>query len=490
MTIEEGKQNMTVGQMGSIKLSELAAIVENTLGARFNKTSFWVLAEVSNHQFRQLRNYHSFDLVEKKINEDGLVARFSAKAWGSGAARIKEFERKTGQQFTSNIEVLAKVNVVFHRQYGLSLDVIDLDPAYTIGKLYESRQLTLLKLVNENSFIEKTADGYWTHNKSVPFALVVQRLAIISSLNSAGMEDFLHTIEKNPEGYQFEIDKYLVAVQGIGNADQIVQQLIQIFNSGKTYDAVLILRGGGAQTDFLLFDHYMIARAVAKFPIPIITGIGHQKNETIVDLMAHTATKTPTQAAEFILHHNRNFEQRIKNFEKVIAIYGKSMLPTHRQCLNEIQNRIVYRTRSVLSLNEKSLHQLQSMIDIEGTNALLRQSLQIRQIRKELLASVNARINGSRSDLIRQRDKLLTWPDILIRNAGQSLKYLNKSIELMSPERILEKGYALIKVNGQIRSSLRDLNIGQIVDIVTSQDTFEATINRKINHKNGRELNL
>src|SRR5690606_32785676 len=152
----------------------------------------------------------------------------------------------------------------FHRQYGLSLDVIDLDPAYTIGKLYESRQLTLLKLVNENSFIEKTADGYWTHNKSVPFALVVQRLAIISSLNSAGMEDFLHTIEKNPEGYQFEIDKYLVAVQGIGNADQIVQQLIQIFNSGKTYDAVLILRGGGAQTDFLLFDHYMIARAVAK----------------------------------------------------------------------------------------------------------------------------------------------------------------------------------------------------------------------------------
>lgn len=473
-----------------IRLSDLAAIVGQVLDMRFRQTSYWVLAEVSGHQYKTQKNYHSFELIEKKEDSDGLLAKFSAKAWGAGAAQIQAFEQKTGQRFTSNIQVLAKVKVVYHQQYGLALDLVDLDAAYTVGKLYEARHLTLLRLVAENDFIEKTAEGYWTKNKARPLPAVLQRLAIISSLTSAGMEDFIHTLEKNPEGYSFKIDKYLTVVQGVDNADQVVDQLVQIFNSRKAYDAVLLLRGGGAQTDFILFDHYQLARAIAKFPMPIITGIGHQKNETLADLMAHTATKTPTQAAEFILHHNRLFERRLLELRQSIVLQSQTFTSVAGRRLTQLNGRILNRTRDFLQWQERLLFQTRSRFNQAATSTTHHQDQLLQQLQLTVSNAAKTILSTETHLVLRQQEKIRTWSRVVLKNAQADLNHLQTSITLMSPAKILQKGFALLKVDGKIITDPGLLKIGQSIEIMTSQMSLEALIKQKKDNKDGAEFNL
>lgn len=473
-----------------IKLSELAAIVGQVLDARFGAAGYWVLAEVSGHQYKQQKNYHSFELVEKREDTDGLLAKFSAKAWGAGSTKVQEFEKKTGQRFTSNIQVLAKVKVVFHHQYGLALDLIDLDAAYTVGKLYEARHLTLQKLVEENDFIIKTAEGYWTRNKGTRLPKVIQRLAIISSFTSAGMEDFIHTLEKNPEGYHFEMDKYLSVVQGVDNVAQIVDQLIQIYTSGKSYDAVLLLRGGGAQTDFILFDHYQIARAVAKFPIPVITGIGHQKNETLADLMAHTATKTPTQAAEFILHHNRIFERRILELRQKVLLQSRSYLSESRRSLSALNSRLLNRTRVFLQLQERGLYKIQSRINKGATELLYLNQHGLQNFMHKTFSVAEGRLTAASHLVSFQQEKIRTWSGVRLKTAGSTLKHIQSNIQLMSPDHILKKGYALVRANGKIITDHEQLKMNQTIEIITNKVTVDATINDIKDNTNEAESNL
>ena len=478
------------GGVSFIRLSDLAAIVGQVLDMRFSQTSYWVLAEVSGHQYKSQKNYHSFELIEKKEDSDGLMAKFSAKAWGVGASKIQEFEQKTGQRFTSNIQVLVKVKVVYHQQYGLALDLMDLDAAYTVGKLYEARHLTLLKLVTENDFIEKTSEGYWSKNKSMPLPVVIQRLAIISSLTSAGMEDFIHTLEKNPEGYTFKIDKYLTVVQGVDNADQVVDQLVQIFKSSKSYDVVLLLRGGGAQTDFILFDHYSLARAIAKFPIPIITGIGHQKNETLADLMAHTATKTPTQAAEFILHNNRLFERTLLEFRQDIVLKSQVITSFAGRQLIQLNSKIINRTTEYLQRQERLLFKCQSNFTRSVTTITHNRSQLLQQRKLNIFNAARSILNSQNQQLTRQQEKIRSWPNLIFKNEQNKIKFLQNSISLMSPERILQKGFALLKVDGKIVTDSSKLQIGQLIEIKTSQVSLKAIVQQKNENQDGTEFNL
>jgi len=490
-TKDRGHNNLHDSSRPSyIRLSELASIVGQVLDSRFGQSAYWVLAEVSGHQYKQEKNYHSFELVEKRTDGDALMAKFTAKAWGAGAVQIQQFERLTGQKFTSNLQVLAKIKVVFHQQYGLALDLLELDAAYTVGKLYEARQLTLQKLVADNDFIEKTTEGYWTRNKGATLPAVLQKLAIISSLTSAGMEDFIHTLEKNPEGYFFELDKYLTVVQGVDNADQIVDQFIQIFKSGKQYDAVLLLRGGGAQTDFILFDQYQVARAVAKFPVPIITGIGHQKNETLADLMAHTSTKTPTQAAEFILHHNRSFENRLMQLRQSVALHAKSLLGDANNALNALNGRLMHRSRDFLQYQQTSLIRLQSGISQAAKHVINQNELALQQSRHEIFHNASAQLTGGKTEILRQKEKIKTWSGITLKNADAGLRHQQTSIRLMSPARILQKGFALIRKNGRIITEHRSLNPEDSIDLITSQVTLEVTIQQKKENNDGTGFNL
>lgn len=400
---------MAVSKTKHIRLSELNQKIGAALFHAFNNSAYWVVADVTSHSFRDQKGYHSFVLVEKDPVSNRILAQIPGKAWGAGSDRIEIFERTTGQKFTNNIHVLVSVSVEYHPVYGLQVNLIDIDPSFTLGVLEQQRLAVLNDLVTKNpEFIQRIGDRFITKNNQLRLNPVIQKIAIISSRTSAGAEDFIHTLDHNPFGYRFQVDNYHTVVQGENNADLFLARIIDVFNSGKPYDAVVIARGGGAQTDFLMFDNYYIGRAIARFPIPIITGIGHQKNETIADLMAHTQTKTPTKAAEFIVAHNRAYEESVLLLQRRIVIRSQRMISNSSKELNTIRQHTINCSRAMLQRNQRSLEHFTSLVRIARPENMLKRGFAIIKAGDRIITDPQKILVGSNIDIVMSESILNT----------------------------------------------------------------------------------
>lgn len=473
-----------------IKLSELTGIIQGAIKNQFSTITYWIIADVTNHSYKADKKYHNFDLVEKDSNSNNIIAKISGKAWGNGSMAISDFEKKTGQKFTNNINVLAQVAVEYHPLYGLSVIVIDVDTNFTLGVLEQRRNETLHRLVVQNDYIEKVGDSYKTRNNQLELKSVIQRIALLSSTNSAGSEDFKHTLQANNFGYKFFIDTYDTVVQGENNSGIFLNKLIEIYSSDIHYDAVVITRGGGAQTDFLIFDDYEIGRAVAKFPIPIITGIGHQKNTSIVDLMAHTQTKTPTKAAEFIIAHNRNFEQKIFMFQKSIIIKSQQLFLANYQQLGSLNSSIVNNTRDILSRKKDEIVNVNQITINSSKSILFNHRRNLVNTSSQILSKPKIILYNRINDIQNTIKNLKTFSNQYQKNKKGYLGHYVSLIRMMSPENILKKGYAIIRVDNAITSDPQKIKIGKDIEILLSDTIIKSTVKQKSKYDGRDNLNL
>lgn len=473
-----------------IKLSQLNGIIQDTIKNQFSAITYWIVADVTNHSYKADKRYHNFDLVEKDSNSNNIIAKISGKAWGNGSMAISDFEKNTGQKFTNNINILAQVAVEYHPLYGLSVNVIDVDTNFTLGVLEQRRNETLRRLVAQNDYIEKIGESYQTRNSLLKLNSVIQRIALLSSANSAGSEDFKHTLEVNNFGYKFFVTDYNTIVQGENNSKLFLNKLIEIYSSNVHYDAVVITRGGGAQTDFLIFDDYEIGRAVAKFPIPIITGIGHQKNTSIVDLMAHTQTKTPTKAAEFIIAHNRSFEQNILSFQKSIVIKSQQMFLHNFQLLGSLNISIVNNTRDILAKRKDDIVAVNQVTINSSKTILFNNRKQLVQTTSQILSKPKIILYNRINDIKNTIQNLKTFNTLYQKNKRGYLGHYISIIKMMSPENILKKGYAIIKVNNEITSNPDDLKIGKDIEILLSDTIIKTTVKQKTKYNGKDNLNI
>lgn len=462
-----------------IKLSELNGIIHDTIKNQFSDVTYWIVADVTNHSYKADKRYHNFDLVEKDSNSNNIIAKISAKAWGNGSMAISDFEKNTGQRFTNNIHILAQAAVEYHPLYGLSVTIIDVDTNFTLGILEQKRNETLYRLVAENEFILKKGDIYQTRNSLLKLNIVIQKIGLLSSANSAGSEDFKHTLEVNNFGYTFLIDNYYTIVQGENNSKLFLDKLIEIYNSKINYDVIVITRGGGAQTDFLIFDDYQIGRAVAKFPIPIITGIGHQKNVTIVDLMAHTQTKTPTKAAEFIIAHNRNFEQNMLSFQKTILIKSQQLFLTNFQLLGSLNSSIVNKTRDILNQKKDKIVAINQITINSSKSILFNNRRDLLHTTSQILSKPKIILYNSINDIKNTISNLKTFSSQYQKNKRGYLGHYVSLIKMMSPENILKKGYAIVRVNNAITSNPKKIKVGDDIDIILSDTLIKTTVKQK-----------
>lgn len=473
-----------------IKLSELNKRIQAVIESNFNDLSLWIIADITNHSYKEKTNYHYFDFVEKAEDSNKLVAKISGKAWGTGSTKIREFERITGQRFTNNINVLVRVKVNYHIEFGLSLDVQEIDTNFTIGVLEKQKQATLANLVANNpEVIAKIGDRFVTRNSKIPLPMVIQRIAVVASKTSAGNEDFRHTLLNNPYGYTFNIDDYHTVVQNESNAQQFLDSLIDVFKSNIKYDVVVINRGGGAQTDFLIFDNYKIGLAVARFPIPIITGIGHQKNETITDLMAHTQTKTPTKAAEFIITHNKKFEDEIMNFQKSILIKSQQTFSVYYQRLTNLNTSIVNNSRTFLNgYKDKLVLNNQTVINKTKT-LLFDNKSNLSFIASTLVSKPKAITSNKLNDLANTVCNISSFKTSYLRNQRGYLGHFISVINLISPKNILKKGFAIVKQNGAVTSDPDVIIPGSEMEVILMDKSIKSTVKSKTNY-NGNEFNL
>ena len=452
----------------AMKLSRLTGHIQQTLDNAFANQTFWVIADVTNYTFKAQSNYHYFELVEKDASSSKIIAKIAGRAWGAASVNILNFENATGQKFKNDINVLIQVSVQYNSSFGLQLNLLDIDTNYTLGLFEQQRKHTLERLVNENpGFIQLIANQYITRNSSLVFNKVIQKIAVVSSETSAGYLDFLHTLDNNPFGYHFDIDNYFTLVQGEVNASQILAKMIAAFQSGIVYDALIIIRGGGAQMDFLIFDNYELSRAVAKFPIPIITGIGHQKNETIVDMMANTATKTPTKAAEFIIAHNRHFEELVLGMQKMMLIKTLQLITRQKEILGQLNNASVNSTKDLLHNYHRNILSLSGSI---LTNPRIMLSNKAKDL-QNLIANLKS---DNRSYLNNQRSQIAHF---------QSLA------KMMSPQNILNKGFAIIKHKEKIQSNSEAIREGDELTITFAEAEIKALVKSKTTY-NGREFDV
>lgn len=412
-----------MNQTNSISLYELNNLVKGVLNSNLS-SYYWIKAETSDVRVNQ--NGHCYlEFIEKDNSDKNTVAKARGMIWANTFYLLKVFfEETTKQPFTSGIKVLVQVSVTFHELYGYSLTVHDIDPSYTLGDQAMHRAAIIKQLEEE---------GVLDMNKELELPTPMNRIAIISSPTAAGYEDFYHQLKNNSAGYSFYLKLFPAIMQGEKTENSIIEALEKIYDYQDLFDAVVIIRGGGATSDLSGFDSYLLAANCAQFPLPIITGIGHERDETVLDIVAHTRAKTPTAVAEFLISEMENTMQELLQYQFTISDLSKQLLHEEISRLNtyEIKN-----TYALKNWSKQQFYFLESALKALKTSA--------------------------------ERNK---------RENITLLENLEKQINLISPQNLLEKGYTFTMKDGKMVKSVTEVKSGEQLETVFKDGKITSTAN-------------
>lgn len=416
-----------------LSLYELNNLIKGTLKDGLPDL-YWVSAETSD--VRENQNGHCYlEFIEKDRQGRTVVARSRAMIWSNIYYLLKAyFEGTTAQTFTSGIKVLVQVSVEFHELYGFSLTVHDINPAYTLGDQAINRAKILKQLEEE---------GVLGLNKELEMPLPANRIAIISSPTAAGYEDFCDQLSRNAIGFRFYTKLFPAIMQGDRAESSIIAALEHIYEYQDCFDVVVIIRGGGATSELSCFDSYLLAANCAQFPLPVITGIGHERDETVLDIVAHTRAKTPTAVAEFLIDNISDIADELIGISENIVSLINDRLKEDILQINTYETQIIYMLKSWKKEQET------------------------------ILSTFTTGLNKNTQRNFLQGNTVLTQLiEYLKKNIGQQLKdttsrlgIMEKHLSLISPQNILQKGYTLTLKDGKALKSVVDAVAGD--EIIT-----------------------
>ena len=380
----------------AITLAQLSQRLSRALMSMPGLSDVWITAETSD--LRSSGGHCYMELIQKDPDTGAVVARSRAVIWANAFARIgAEFFAATGSRLRSDMKIMARVSVNFHAAYGFSLIISDIDPAYTVGDLARRRNEILARLNEE---------GLADLNRSLPWPHTPCRIAIISAKGAAGYGDFVKHLHRNRQGLRFDTTLFTAALQGEHTSASVIAALENIMERVDDFDCVVIIRGGGAVSDLASFDDYELAANVAQFPLPIIVGIGHERDVTVLDFVANTRVKTPTAAAEFLISRMAEALQRLRDTGLDIMRAVTAQISARRHQLAYYSGNLPALVRNVLERN--------------------------RQRTGEAVSQAIATL--ARNSLLRRRDRLNALGEIL---------------QALSPEATMRRGYSITRYNGR-----------------------------------------
>ncbi|MDR1415857.1 MAG: exodeoxyribonuclease VII large subunit [Prevotellaceae bacterium] len=398
--------------LSSISLKELQLIIKQTVEAM--PDTYWITAEVN--ELHESAAGHCFlELVQKNADNDRIEAKVSANIWANVYRMLKAyFSSETGMDFGEGMKVLVHVAVQYHELYGLRLNILDIDAAYTAGEVALTRKKTIEQLY---------ADGIFDMNRELELPLLPQSIAVISSERAAGYGDFMQQLHHNGYGYTFRTTLFQAAMQGKEAEPDIVSALEQIYERASEFDVVAILRGGGSQSDLSCFDSYALASNVAQFPLPVITGIGHDRDVSVVDMVAHTMLKTPTAAAEFLVEKMAEQEAQVEELWEALSDSWSSTLTGCE-------------------------HHLQQLSFALTSHAQLRVQQEEQRVTKYLPQRL---AQAAAQTIVRSR--------LMVDRLSSELK-------LVDPAGILQRGYSITLKNGARLKSVNDVTAGDSIETI------------------------
>ena len=344
-----------------LNLYSLNNLVRNAVADAL-PSRYWVTGELS--EVRETGVGHCYiELVQRDEDTQEMVAKARGTIWSRTYSLLRPyFLEQTGQPFAAGLKVLLQVSVGFHELYGYTLDVCDIEPAYTIGDMARQRQMIIKRLTDE---------GVIGLNKELEFPVLPQRIAVISSATAAGYGDFCDQLQKNRYGFAFYPHLFPAPMQGNGAEQGIIAALDRVAESMENWDVVVIIRGGGATSELGCFDTYDLANNCAQFPLPIITGIGHLRDESILDIVAHTSAKTPTAAAEFLIHAMLANEAHITELQSGIAMAVAQRIDNEKKRLEILTGQIPVHTALYMQEQRHKIDLYQRSIEAASPEHIL-----------------------------------------------------------------------------------------------------------------------
>ena len=429
----------------TVTLYELNHLVSKVIESEM-PSEYWVEAELS--ECRESRGHCYMELIQKDERTATPIAKASAKCWANKWMLIRPgFERTTGQRLHAGMKVLLKVYAQFHEAYGFSWIVTDIDPTYTLGDMARKRQEIIRQLKEE---------GVFDLQKELQLPLFCQRIAVISSETAAGYGDFCNQLADNPYGFQFQTRLFPAIMQGEGVEQSIIAALERIFSFHipQNFDAVVIIRGGGATSDMSGFDTLALAENVANFPLPIITGIGHDRDESILDMVSHIRVKTPTAAAALLIDH----------------------LKTVLDAINDAQEQIVRLAQQKLTSHKSRLSTFAEILPRLFTNVKTRQEARLDSLNSRMTTAIRQSIVTHQSLINALEVKMPILLDRRLMAEQHRLQLIEEKTKNLDPALLLKRGYSITLHNGKAVRSPQQLQSGDEIETRLEKGTIKSII--------------
>jgi len=414
----------------SLTLYELNALVRETLELSM-PNAYWVQAELA--EVRE-RNGHCYMELVQMSPAKQLVAKASARCWRNTWQLLRpHFERLTGQQLHAGMSVMLQVYPQFHEAYGFSWIVSDINPEFTMGDMARKRQEIIRQLKEE---------GVYDLQKELTIPLFAKRIAVISSETAAGYGDFCNQLTDNAYGFQFQTELFPAVMQGEQVESSVIAALDHINERIADFDVVVIIRGGGATTDLSGFDTLLLAENVANFPLPIITGIGHDRDESVLDMISHTRVKTPTAAAAFLIDHLAQVYERIEDSQRALV--------------NLVKRR--------MEKEQMRLQRLSSTLPVIFSLVKTRGNARLERLQTNLLAAMQQRIRDSRNNLSTFNAQFAMLHSQFITRQRHRLQLIEEKVRNLDPVLLLNRGYSITLKDGKVVRDASQLKAGDEIE--------------------------
>ena len=451
-----------------ITLRQLAQELGNAIRFNPNLTARWVVAELSDFS---IRGHAYMELIEK--DDEGLtVARLRANIWRSNLAHVApKFERATGQTLKSGLKVMVYGSVAYHEQYGVSFNIVDIDPSYTLGDMERIRREIIQTL---------TREGVINLNKEQEMSLAPQRIAVISAAGAAGYGDFVNQLQSNTQGFKFYCHLFEAVMQGERTAASVIDALQRIEMTIDLWDCVVIIRGGGSTSDLNGFDNLELARTVATFSLPIIVGIGHERDRTVLDDIAHTRVKTPTAAAEWLINSAQQLLDRVTSLARQVADearvqYGEALKQVSyiEVSLPALAQQRLTGAKAVLSNIASTLPHIAKNRVIAANRSLESMMSSVRQAGASKLSAADTYLNVL-------QNTIKISPVQALRQQTRRVEALQGVVNALSPQNTLRRGYSVTTYKGKAVRQADELpSMAQIVTRLADGEVTSIVITKK-----------
>lgn len=434
--------------MAALTLYELNSMVRDVVELGM-PGSYWVEAELS--EVRERSGHCYMELVQKDLTDNSTVARASARCWRSTWASVRPgFEQVTGEHFRAGLKVLLQVHAQFHENFGFSWIVTDIDPAYTLGDMARRRQ-EIIRILKE--------EGVFDLNKELCLSLFASRIAVVSSESAAGYGDFCNQLDTNAYGFAFSVRLFPAVMQGERTEGSIISALDAINSEADDFDCVVIIRGGGAVSDLSAFDSLALAENVANFPLPVITGIGHERDESVLDMVANKRVKTPTAAAALLIENLKHTYDRIVQAQERISVSVSRRMDYERVRLERVSGRIPVLFSLVKTRQQARIDSFFARVGAAAGRIVAEERLRLDRLSVALAPAVRQRLSAE----------------------NHRLELLGQRISAVDPAILLRRGYSITLHNGRAVYSSDQLSDGDVIETRLAEGNVRSVVRNKDN---------